>query len=273
MTQEELRKISLVQLQIMDEVHKICESSRITYYIIGGTLLGAVRHKGFIPWDLDIDIAMPREDYERFRQVCETDLPERYAYLDYRSAPNFMRPPALVADKTTRIHIKYDHLNPKIMDLGIYIDIFPLDNAPDEEALRNKQAQELLRLRKRKNVRIPYSYSCNAWRRRAHYLLSALHFWTNPEKLNRRQQELMQRYRHRKTECICSMGSQYSYQKQCMPRQIYGTPTLLEFEGRYYFAPEKYTDYLTRLYGDYMQLPPEEKRRANLEIFTSVEFL
>ena len=68
------------------------------------------------------------------------------------------------------------------------------------------------------------------------------------------------------------MASQYTYKKQCMPQEIYGTPVLLEFEGRQYYAPREYTQYLTRLYGDYMQLPPPEKRQANLEIFTAVEF-
>ena len=68
------------------------------------------------------------------------------------------------------------------------------------------------------------------------------------------------------------MASQYAYAKQCMPREIYGTPTLLEFEGRKYYAPQQYRQYLTRLYGDYMQLPPPEKRQANLEFFTSVVF-
>lgn len=273
MTQEELRKVGLIQLEIMDEVHRICEKHGITYYMIAGTLLGAVRHGGFIPWDLDIDIGMPREAYERFKTVCRTELDERYVYLDHTSHPNYFRPHALVARKDTRLHIKYDHVNPKTMDLGVYLDVFPLDNAPDDETLRQKQAQALRRVRKFKEYRLPYSYSFKKWKRYAHYAVSGLLSWVSVEQINVYQQKLMQKYRQSQTACICSMASQYAYAKQCMPRDIYGTPVLLEFEGRKYYAPEKYTEYLTRLYGDYMQLPPDEKRQANLEVFTSLEFL
>ena len=69
------------------------------------------------------------------------------------------------------------------------------------------------------------------------------------------------------------MASQYAYKKQCMPRDIYGTPVLLPFEGREYYAPERYTEYLTRLYGNYMELPPIEKRQSNMEIYSKVEYL
>ena len=273
MTQEELRNVGLIQLEIMDEIHRICVKHKITYYIIAGTLLGAVRHKGFIPWDLDIDIAMPREEYVRFKSLCRAELPDRYAYWDYESCRNYARPHALVVRKDTKIHFKYDHLNPKLYDLGVYVDVFPLDNAPDDEKLRNRQAKKLQTIRKLKGHRIPYSYTYKAWRRYVHYGISCLLSWMPIQGLNRRQQEIMQTYSQEHTACICSMASQYPYAKQCMPREIYGIPVLLEFEGRQYYAPEKYEQYLSRLYGDYMQLPPPEKRQANLAVFTSVEFL
>jgi lipopolysaccharide cholinephosphotransferase len=272
MTIEELRKIGLVQLSIMDEVHKICEEEKITYYMIAGTLLGAVRHKGFIPWDLDIDIGMPREDYERFKMVCERRLKYPYKYLDYTNCPVFFRPHALITRMDTKIEIKYDHVNPKLLDLGIYIDVFPLDNAPDDSKTRAKHADKLKKIRKWKDRRIPYSYSYNRWKRYVHYAVSTLLGWVSIRRINQQQQNQMQKYRNENTKCLCSMGSQYAYEKQCMSRGIYGKPTLLEFEGRRYFAPEKYLDYLTHLYGDYMSLPPEEKRQVNLAIFTSVTF-
>lgn len=273
MTQEELRKIGALQLDILDEVHKICQKHQIAYYMIAGTLLGAVRHKGFIPWDLDIDIAMPREDYERFKELCKADLPGHYSYMDYESCSNYLRPHALVVRNDTKIHFKYDDQNPKMHDIGVYIDIFPLDNAPDDEALRSKQEKILRKVRRLKEYRIPYSYSRKAWRRYLHYFISLLLCWIPVKRINRYQQEQMQKYRQQKTKCICSMASQYAYRKQCMPREIYGTPALLEFEGRQYCAPENYKEYLTRLYGDYMQLPPLEKRQANLDVFTALEFL
>jgi len=272
MTQEDLLKVKQVQLQIMDEIHRLCEKHSIKYYLIAGSLLGAVRHKGFIPWDVDIDIGMPREEYERFKKLCQQELDSLYAYCDYRQKKIFFRPHALVYHKKSKLKIKYDCYNPVSEDCGIYIDIFPLDNAPDDEKLRKKHAKQLKRICKFKQCRIPYSYSSKKWKRWAHYILSALLSWIPLEKLNGYQQKVMCKYRHQQTQCICSMASRYAYKKQCMPKEIYGEPVKLEFEGRFYNAPSQYTTYLTRLYGDYMQLPPEEKRQANLEIYRSVDF-
>lgn len=273
MTQEELKNLGLIQLDIMDEVHRICEKNNITYYMIGGTLLGSVRHKGMIPWDVDIDIAMPREAYERFCQIAPIQLESQYSYVDYNTFPNYMRPHALVVRNDTRIHMKYDHLNPHMYDLGVYVDIFPLDNAPDDEKKRQKQAKKLVRIRKFKDLRIPYSYSRKKIRRYVRYGISFLLSWMPIRKINAYQQKVMKQYNGQKTACICSMASHYSYAKQCMPREIYGTPVLLEFEGRQYYAPAQHIEYLQRLFGDYMQLPPEEKRQANLEVFASMEYL
>ncbi len=272
MTIEELRRIGLVQLDIMDEIHRICEAEKITYYIIAGTLLGAVRHGGFIPWDLDIDIGLKREDYERFKVVCAKHLKAPYAYWDHHNCRCFPRPHALISRTDTNITVKYDQKNPKLMDLGIYIDIFPLDNAPDDPKLRKKQEKALLRIRKFKSYRIPYSYSHKLWKRYAHFMVSFLLSWIPVPAINQQQQNQMKKYSFQDTAKICSMASQYPYEKQCMSREIYGTPVLLEFEGRKYYAPEKYEEYLTQLYGDYMQLPPEEKRQANLAYYTSVKF-
>lgn len=274
MTQQDLERIQNIQLRIADMIHKLCIENKITYYIIGGTLLGAVRHKGFIPWDVDIDIAMPREDYDRFKRLCMETLEESYRYYDYTMTKHYWRPHAIVFDSGTKIHLKHDTNNKNVDVTGVYIDIFPLDNAPDDEKLREKQAKRLLNLKKFKSYRLPYSYSSNKFKILAHRYVSALlSVISSVTAINLRQQEEMCRYNGEKTECLCSMASQYAYKKQCMPREIYGTPVLLPFEGRQYYAPEKYTEYLTRIYGDYMKLPPVEKRLSNLEIYSKVEYL
>ena len=108
MTDIELKAIKSIQLEMMDEIHKICVRNGITYYMIAGTLLGAVRHGGFIPWDADVDIAMPREDYERFGVLCKAELSDQYRYLDYHQVQNYVHPHALVSHKGTRLNGKYD---------------------------------------------------------------------------------------------------------------------------------------------------------------------
>ena len=273
MTQEQLRKIGEIQLELMDEVHRICIKNNIRYYMAYGTLLGAVRHKGFIPWDLDIDVVMPRADYERFKQVCKEQLNEEYAYLDHESSRNYMRPHALVSHKGTELTRKYDSVNPKQMKTGVYIDIFPLDNAPDDENTRNKHRKTLCRIRTIKDKRLMYCYSFKRWRRMIHYLFAAMLIWIPVPQLNRYQQKIMQKYNGQETKLVCSMAGGYAYERECMPRAFFAEPALLEFEGRSFYAPRNYVEYLAKMYGDYMQLPPEEKRQANLGHFASFKRL
>ncbi len=273
MTQEELRKIGEIQLELMDEVHRICIENNICYYIAYGTLLGAVRHKGFIPWDLDMDVVMPRADYERFKQVCQEQLDAQYGYIDHESCRNYMRPHALITHKKTKLVYRYDPVNPKPMKLGVYIDVFPLDNAPDDEKERHQHAKLLYGIRRLKDKRMMYCYSFKRWRRLVHYTFAAMLLWIPIPWLNRYQQKKMQKYNGSKTKYVCSMAGGYAYEKECMPTEIFSQPVLLEFEGRFFYAPKKYQEYLSGLYGDYMQLPPEEKRQANLKYYTSFEQL
>lgn len=273
MTQEDMKKISSIQIEMMDEVHRLCLENSITYYMIGGTLLGAVRHGGYIPWDVDIDIAMPREDYDVFEKVCRRDLNERYTYLNYKSFKNYIRPHALISHNGSKLRMKYDPVNPQLMDVGVYIDVFPLDNAPNEEKLQKKQAKKLRWLGRFKNRRLMYCYSYSRLRRYIHYLVAILFSWISVEKINEYQQKLMQKYRGQKTDYLCSMASHYKYEKQCMSRDIYGRPVLLGFEGRQYYAPAQYKKYLSTLYGDYMRLPPIEEQQNNMEVYASVKYL
>lgn len=271
LTQQEHEKLQNVQLELMDEIHRICEKYQITYYMIAGTLIGAVRHKGFIPWDIDMDIAMMRDDYEKFKIACESENSDQYIYMDYLAAKNYTSPHALFGKKNTHVRFKLDRCNPERECNEIAIDIFPLDNAPDDLAYRKKQAQRLLNLRKFKAYRLPYSYSLHQWKRTAHYIISAILSFVSVKKLNRYEQRVMQWHRNENTACVCSMASQYAYQKQCMPREFYGKPVLLEFEGRRYYAPKRYEDCLSHLYGDYMKLPSAQQQQESFARYDSVE--
>ena len=110
-------------LSILKEFINICEENNLTYYALGGTLLGAVRHKGFIPWDDDIDIGMPREDYEKFKKVAPNSLPNNYKFLSEDTA-NYKKAFSVIRDDSTKIIMNYS--KEELVE-SLWIDIFPLD--------------------------------------------------------------------------------------------------------------------------------------------------
>ncbi len=272
MTQENLKRLQQAQLMIMDEIHRVCEKHQIAYYMIGGTLLGAVRHEGFIPWDIDIDIAMTRADYTRFKEVCEDELQEPFCYCDHLTDHDFNHPHALICLKGTKMRQRFSHLNPQIPAQPIYLDIFPLDDVPTSMRAQQKQAKKLRWLKKLKRLRVGYLFSRTPIKVLAKKLVRGLLFWAPVDKINAVEQKTMQKFSGSESGMLCSMASHYSYAKQCMPKEKYGTPVLLQFEDRAYYAPQEYIWYLERIYGDYMKIPPKEEQENNLAIFSEIDF-
>lgn len=271
----EFKKLQQAQLEIMDEIHRVCCENNIVYYMIGGTALGAKRHGGFIPWDLDMDIAMPRADYERFAEICDYALSERFVYRNYKNTQNHIRPHSIVCIRNTSLTLKNDKFNspPKSYGAhGIYMDIFPLDVAPEDEKLQKKQSSRIKRIKKIKLLKIAYRFGNDLKNRVVKPIISKMIFWTNINILNKKFDKECRRYENSGSPLWCSMASRYKYSKQCMPASVYGKPKLIKFEDREYFAPEKLEDYLERIYGDYMKLPPESERKINYEIFSDVKF-
>ena len=125
MKKEILSKLHEFNIQALDEVVRICDKYNITYYLLGGTLLGAVRHKGFIPWDDDLDIGMPRQDLIKFESVLKSELGDRFFYQSMDSEKEYDHYFSKIRINNTLLIEANDAVNSKHQ--GIFIDIFPLD--------------------------------------------------------------------------------------------------------------------------------------------------
>jgi lipopolysaccharide cholinephosphotransferase len=252
-----LRRLQLTELEILKEVVRICKENMLQYFLIGGTLLGAVRHRGFIPWDDDIDIAMPRDDYERFLTLCKEQLDSKYYVHSSDTDPSYWLPFAKVRKHNTVFdEVGVAHRNvPK----GIYVDIFPLDCADRQTSLPQTIQAKVVRYL---TTLILYRTGLRSsrgigWKR--HLLLSVSSVFSI-HSLSKFQQRIMSWNRNDDAPYYASLGSHYDSFKQGILKDIYLPATEVEFEGELFNAPRDWDYVLKRIYNDYMGLPPEDNR-------------
>ena len=272
MTRDDFLKLQQAELEIMDEIHRICELRAIPYYMMGGTGLGAIRHQGFIPWDVDIDISMLRADYDRFKKACAKELDPRFEYKDYLNMPEYDKPHAVVCMRGTSLTSVFHPFNKRLSDYGIFVDVFPLDNSPDTAREREAHEKAIVRLKRLKEYKLATCYDASRLKKAIKELRRFLLFGVTVDGLNQKLDEEMRKYNDRETSFVCNKAGRYDYETECMPRAVFGTPVLMPFAGREYYAPERLSDYLTHIYGDYMQLPPIEAREESLSRFQTVTF-
>lgn len=259
-----MSKLTLTQerlIVMMDWFHNYCSQHELTYYMIGGTMLGAVRHKGFIPWDDDIDVGMPRQDYMRFIQLLENKREGKYTVETFRSRNlDFSVPFAKLYDTSTTL---VEDRNPPLRR-GLYIDVFPLDGAVD--SLHWKARYKIFRLRKNllsvlsANKQEIYSWKVN-------FAVGLVGVIPQKGKISNRLQREIDHFCKSipfTTEGIAANLVGSRKEKELMPGAVFGVPTLYPFEGREYYGVELADQYLSMLIGDYMQLPPEKDRRGHL---------
>lgn len=264
-----MRKLAIgevqdMQLQLMKKLHRFLEDEEIPYYLLAGSALGAVRHEGFIPWDDDIDIGMLREDYERFLKVANRFNTEN-EILNYRNSENCDFVLTRIYFPRTKIDIA--SIEKTKLDKRLYMDIFPLDNVPDDA----RELQEFEKKILSKRVQIQRIDARNYGDSNIKYFFKrVVSNCLRPlrQRILEKDEALMRTYEKIETRCVCSLCSQYSFRKQVMPREFYGSPTLHKFEDTEFYCPENLDKYLTTLYGaDYMQVPPLDKRRKGHNIY------
>lgn len=264
-----IRNAQLAQLTIMDKIHELCIKYNLKYYLIGGTALGAVRHKGFIPWDVDIDIAMPRCDYELFVYKYSKELSPAITCCNYKTTKNYFPPHATAVLENSKLVLRYDEFNG--IDRKVYIDIMPLDNVPSNKFLQKFQDKFIFFIKKLKKIKDAKLFPNNSITTRVFKkLLSIPLYPISFNTLNHWMDNTM-RLAEKNTGYLCSMASHFSYKKQCFANDVYGKGTLMTFEGKEYYVPDQIDYYLTRLYGDYMKCPSKKEQEQQMDFIKEVK--
>lgn len=257
LTKEQLRQLQLIDLEMMIEVDRICRKNGIKYSLSGGTLLGAIRHKGFIPWDDDADIMFTHEEYEKFYRACKSDLDTaRFFLQDSRTDSGYRWGYGKLRRRNTE-YIKrgQEHLEQKT---GVCIDLFEYQYLPDNLLARKIYQAKMFCLRK-----VMYSslgkfaeknFALRLWYRLLELIpIRVVH--------DIRLHDLDRANDLNSNKMSCEMFPDPA-KKDGIDSNIFKKYVDVEFEGMSFMATREYDKYLTVSYGNYMQLPPEEKRKG-----------
>ena len=248
-------------LRLLQHFIEICEKLDLTYYLVCGSALGAAKYQGFIPWDDDIDVALPRRDYEIFLSQAPSLLPEHIFLQNYRSDPAFPHLFSKLRDSnTTLIEKSMAHLD---IHHGIYIDVFPLDGYPKEQG-----AIESLRAKKKAfNRRIYCALRGGSnWKSKLRgCLFRFLGYHKHTHRELAQLESLVTQYSPEESEIWGNHGN-WQGEREYAPRRQYGLGVAAKFEGLDVVIPENYDAYLTQKYGDWRSDPPPEKQVSHHQI-------
>ena len=252
----DIREIQQMELGIMEYIHEVCQKIGVKYFLAYGSLIGAVRHKGFIPWDDDMDICMLREDYEKLQDYLIANPDERYEVMSYKNNLNYVYPFMKVQDNQTYLleeDVRIDS------NMGIYVDIFPVDGYEDDSVFKDK----MTRLIKKRQL------SCYTFKGITNtksllnslirYISVIIFYFTNTNKYIRGIDELAQSRKVGDYELVDYLiykdMNKPVWKREWLNQTITGV-----FEGKEFMIPKNYHEILTSDYGDYTQLPPVELR-------------
>lgn len=255
MVSYDIRRLQLTQLEMLKDVHKICVENDIKYFIMYGTMLGAIRHKGFIPWDDDIDIAMMSEDYNKFLKICKEKLPEKYFLQNYDTDPDFPRMWSKVRiNNTCNMEREYRKLH---IHYGIDMDVFELIYLSDNNFKFNVQkiAATIYRL-------LMFEKAHNAIEPELRRKRDSIIYKIIPKCIKK----IILKITKKITYSTCTIKSKRLMDVSALlviSSDIFEENKLFEFEGQEFYGPVKPIEFLKQFYGDYMRLPPEEQRTGH----------
>lgn len=263
--EETLKQLQLIELGILKEFDKLCDKYDLDYFLIGGSAIGAIRHQGIIPWDDDIDVGMNRKDYDKFLKIAKRDYSDKYTIVNNETNPNFPLMNTRWGLNGTKFKTK--DLKNVPGDFGIFLDIFCFDNIPDDESKMKIQSTlawiygKLLVL---SVVDRPVLY-IDGWKKQFVLLISkcvhVIFKFLNlkPTFFYKKAKKYMLKYQHDETERIAYMFEPQRYISVAYKKDIYPTKKM-KFETFEAKVPNNIEKFLEKRYGDYMTLPPKEKR-------------
>lgn len=258
--QIDIEQLKQIEFDLLSDFHELCESCGFRYSMGGGTLLGAVRHEGFIPWDDDIDVMMPRPDYNKFIDYClkhETS----FKLKSYETDSIYVDLSAKICNPKTVLQ-ENDILNDN-EKFGVYIDIFPVDGLGNT---LNEAKKKFRKTSFKRNILVAAQWKkfqksrTHAWYYEPfRFILFLLGKCVNKQRIFEKILAVYSDIDFNQVEYVAAVGGSYR-EKEIMPRKIFDNYIDLQFENRKFKAIADFDIYLSSIYGDYMKLPPEEKR-------------
>lgn len=248
----------MVELEMLIELDRICRKNKIKYTIIGGTLIGAKRNGGFIPWDDDIDVAMLRGEYEKFRKACKRDLDQsRFYFQDHRNTRGYRWGYGKLRRKDTLFLREHQEHMP--YEQGIFLDVFPHDGVPNNYFARVLHNFQCFLIRKILWSEVGKVADKSGFKRKMYTLMSKIpekKIFSSYHRLIHRSNR--KRYKRVRALMFPTFGKEYGYK-----REWFEPGEDIEFEGQQFQCMKGAEEYLRFSYGDYMKLPPLEERKVH----------
>lgn len=259
LNENELSKIQNIEIDVLKEVDAICRKHDIPYSLGYGTLIGCIRHKGFIPWDDDIDICVFRKDMEKFKKACQEELSDKYFYQSHDTDKEY----CYLWDKI-RVNdtlFKETFLGKYNMHHGMFIDVFPIDNISDSKFQYMRQYYAFRFYKTGLMVKYVDHKARSGKKRIFAEILRIAYAPFSREFLYKQSVKHMTKYSDKKTKrSINFAGARHI--NTFFPRRYYEQLMEKEFAGNQFFVPKKYHQMLTKFYGNYMEFPPVEDRKT-----------
>lgn len=260
-----LRPIWDAILEVYQEIAKVCDRHGLRYYVTDGTAIGAVRHSGFIPWDDDFDISMPRPDYERFIELAKTELPSHLKFVNWKNTPELTMMLGKVQDSRREKVEEIEKTTGRILSGGIYVDIFAIDGYPESSAeiVWVKFVTKILAC----IVRFRCMTFCQqSWKGKLVWILGLIFSVFMPWMTQYRCLRTCENYLMRHPFDSSANTGRASLRitmlnRKPLPRAVWGRAQMHVFDGIRVPLPQDTDAYLRSLYGDYMKMPPEDRRR------------